>query len=84
MYISILKFQQLKLKVWRRLHIISFRFLSWSKLPKLIFRYSANYIILKFTYGCRKLQVIKLAQNTISLDLDFDSKIIGKTVVFFK
>jgi hypothetical protein len=76
--LCILKFQQLKLKVWRRLRI-PFRFLSWRKLPKLIFRYSTKYILYSYilaqiTYlnlpiGGLVVQItgiIKLAQNTIS------------------
>jgi len=70
------KFQQLKLKMWRRLHV-SIIFLLWRKIPKLIFRCGAKYIFnfyilaqityaLKCTYWWRKLHVIKLAQNTIS------------------
>jgi len=51
------KFQQLKLKVRRRLHI-PFRFPSWRKLPKLIFRGGAKYmfnfyILSKITYALK-------------------------------
>jgi len=38
------KFQQLKFKVWHKLHIMLFiRFLSWRRLSKLLCRRGANY-----------------------------------------